>query len=72
MSNLGKQHWEEIKWNLRYLRGTSDRDIMFSTEQTVPSVVGYVDSDYVGDLDDRQLIRIFSLSMNCTALELNL
>src|ERR1044072_2289768 len=52
MSKPGKQHWEAIKWILRYLRGTSDRGIMFSREQTVPSVVGYVDSDYAGDLDD--------------------
>ena len=54
MSKPGKQHWEAIKWILRYLRGTSDRGIMFSREQTVPSVVGYVDSDYAGDLDDRR------------------
>src|ERR1044072_7598891 len=54
MSKPGKKHWEAIKWILRYLRGTSDRGIMFSREQTVPSVVGYVDSDYAGDLDDRR------------------
>src|ERR1044072_3739745 len=54
MSKSGKQHWEAIKWILRYLRGTSDRGIMFSREQNVPSVVGYVDSDYAGGLDDRR------------------
>src|ERR1044072_4067134 len=48
MSKPWKQHWEAIKWILRYLRGTSDRGIMFSREQNVPSVVGYVDSDYAG------------------------
>ncbi|RVW63090.1 Retrovirus-related Pol polyprotein from transposon TNT 1-94 [Vitis vinifera] len=25
MSNPGKQHWEEVKWILRYLRGTAGR-----------------------------------------------
>ena len=54
MSKPGKQHWEAIKWILRYLGGTSDRGIMFSREQNVPSVVGYVDSNYAGDLDVRR------------------
>lgn len=55
MSKPGKQHWEAVKWILRYLKGTADRGIMFSREQgVVPSVVGYVDSDYAGDLDDRR------------------
>ena len=39
---------------LRYLRGTGDWNIMFSREQSVPSVAWYVDSDYVGDRDDRR------------------
>ena len=39
---------------LRYLRGTRDWNIMFSREQSVPSVAWYVDSDYVGDRDDRR------------------
>src|ERR1044072_1641638 len=54
MSKPGKQQWEAVKWILRYLRGTTDKGIMFSREQTVPSVVGFVDSDYTGDLDDRR------------------
>ena len=39
---------------LRYRKGIGDRSIMFSREQSVPSVVGYVDSDYAGDMDDRR------------------
>lgn len=38
--------------NLKYLKGTTDHGIMFRKEQGVPSVVGYVDSDYACDLDD--------------------
>src|ERR1044072_1830633 len=53
MSKSGKQHWEAVKWIMRYLMGTSDRGIMFSREQSVPLVVGFVDSNYAGDLDDR-------------------
>ena len=38
----------------RYLRGIEDRNIMFSREQSVPSVVGFIDLDYARDLDDRR------------------
>lgn len=56
MSKPGKQHWEAVKWILRYLKGTTDCGIMFRTEIGVPSVVGYVDSDYANDLDDERSI----------------
>lgn len=52
MPKPGKQHWKAIKWILRCLKGTTDRDIMFNMEQGVASVVGYVNSNYVGDLDN--------------------
>ena len=29
MNNLGKEHWEEIKWILRYLRGTVTHALCF-------------------------------------------
>lgn len=29
MANLGKPHWEVVKWVLRYLKGTPDYEIMF-------------------------------------------
>ncbi|XP_050888857.1 secreted RxLR effector protein 161-like [Lathyrus oleraceus] len=54
MSKLGKQHWEEVKWILRYLKGTTIHSIMFNMEQNVSSIVGYVDSNYAVDLDDRK------------------
>ncbi|XP_050909695.1 secreted RxLR effector protein 161-like [Lathyrus oleraceus] len=54
MSKLGKQHWEVVKWILRYLKVIIHHGIMFNNEQGVPSNVGYVDSDYAGDLDDRR------------------
>lgn len=33
------------------MKGTTDRDIMFNMEHGVASVVGYVNSNYAGDLD---------------------
>jgi len=54
MSKSGRQHWEAVKWIFRYLRGTVGHGIVFGNQQGDPLVVGYVDSDYVGDLDNRR------------------
>ena len=54
MSKPGKQHWEAVKWIFKYLRGTTGHGIMFGNQQGNPSVMGYVDSDYAGDMDDRR------------------
>jgi hypothetical protein len=29
MNNPGKEHWEEVKWILRYLRGTTTHALCF-------------------------------------------
>eukprot|EP00253_Pinus_taeda_P003453 PITA_03453 len=52
MENPGKEHWQVMKWVLRYLRGTSDHCIVFNGSEG--SVCGYVDVDYAGDLDKRR------------------
>ena len=44
-----------MKWILRYLKGTTSHGIMFGSQHGDPSVVGYVDFDYFGDLDDRKV-----------------
>jgi hypothetical protein len=54
MANPGKQHWDAVKWIFRYLKGTTDYDITFVRQKSDLSVVGYVDADYAGDLDDRR------------------
>jgi hypothetical protein len=52
MENPGKEHWEAVKWVLRYLRGTSNYSITY--DGSSDSVCGYVDSDFAGDLDKRR------------------
>jgi len=52
MSNPGKQHWEAVKWILRYLKGTSDLSLCFGGREI--SLHGYVDSDMAGDIDGRR------------------
>ncbi|KAE8712608.1 hypothetical protein F3Y22_tig00110239pilonHSYRG00037 [Hibiscus syriacus] len=53
MSKPGKQHWEAVNWIFRYLKGTVRHGIVFGSQRDNPLVVGYVDLDYTGDLDNR-------------------
>jgi hypothetical protein len=43
MNNPGKEHWEVVKWILRYLRGTTTHELQ-----------GYADFDMTGDKDSRR------------------
>jgi len=52
MHDLGRGHWEKVKWGLRYIKGTIDVDLVFEKDSTSKQeCVRYVDSDYAGDLD---------------------
>ena len=48
MSRPGKQHWETVKWILRYLRGSSDTCLCFTGVSL--KLQGYVDADFTGDI----------------------
>jgi hypothetical protein len=53
-----------VKWILRYLKGTSHFGLLFNKNSVKEiGVMGFVDSDFVGDLDKRRSISgyIFSL-----------
>jgi hypothetical protein len=52
MSNPGKQHWEAVMWILRYLRGTSDMFLCFTSADL--KLQGYVDANLAGDVDSRK------------------
>ena len=49
MSNPGKEHWEGVKWLLRYLKGTADVTLCFSKKKV--SLEGFSDAD-LGGCDD--------------------
>ena len=53
MANPGKEHWNAVKWIFRYLTGTRDFGILFDQRASIEAV-GYVDSDYVRELDSRK------------------
>lgn len=54
MADPGKEHWQAVQWILKYLKGTVDVGLTFDKTQMSDSVVGFVDSDYAGDLDRRR------------------
>ena len=53
MANPSKEHWNAVKWIFRYLTCTRDFCILFYQRASTEDV-GYVDSDYAGDLDSRK------------------
>ena len=52
MHNPGKEHWQAVKWILRYILNTVDVGLTF--QQDGQLIVGYCDSDYASDLDKRR------------------
>uniref|UniRef100_A0A2N9HFH0 Uncharacterized protein n=1 Tax=Fagus sylvatica TaxID=28930 RepID=A0A2N9HFH0_FAGSY len=52
MVNPGKEHWEEVKWIFRYLRGRSKLYLSFGNSK--PVLEGYTNADMTGDLDGRK------------------
>jgi hypothetical protein len=52
MNNPSKEHWEAVKWILRYWRGISTHALCFGVSDTI--LQGYVDSDMAVDKDSRR------------------
>ena len=48
LANLGKQHWQAVKWILRYLKGTSHYCLCFGNPNIV--LEGFTDANMVGDV----------------------
>lgn len=66
MSNPGKQHWEAVKWIMRYLRGSSNVSLCFT--RTGLKLQGYVDADLAGDMDSRKSTTGFVYTLGGTAV----
>lgn len=55
MVNPSKVHWHDIKWLFHYLRGTINIDLVYNRgSSTRKNVEGFVNLDYVSDLDMRR------------------
>ena len=53
MANPGKEHWEVVKWLLRYLRGTSSTSLCFGKGKI--SLQGFVDANLCGDVKSSKI-----------------
>nr|GEW71489.1 zinc finger, CCHC-type [Tanacetum cinerariifolium] len=52
LASPGKNHWEEVKWILKYLRGTANVGLVYGTNHSNQvDVTGFVDSDYAKNQD---------------------
>jgi hypothetical protein len=52
MSNPGKQHWEAVKWILRYLKDSLDTSFCFIRADL--KLQGYMDAALAGDINSRK------------------
>ena len=64
MSRSGKQHWEAVKWILRYLKGSSDTCLCFTGASL--KLQGYVDVDFA--IDSRKSTIRFVFTLGGTAI----
>ena len=53
MLNIGRRHWDAIKWVFRYLREITELSMVFHKLEKAKRKIlqGYVDTNYAGDLD---------------------
>jgi hypothetical protein len=66
MSNPGKEHWRAVQWIFRFLRGTADHCLQFG--RTAKGLIGYVDSDYAGDLDRKRSLTGYVFTVGSCAV----
>ena len=66
MSRPGKQHWEAVKWILRYLKGSSNTCLCFTGASL--KLQGYVDADFASDIDSKKSTTRFVFTLGGTAM----
>ncbi|CAM8991493.1 unnamed protein product [Rhodiola kirilowii] len=64
MSNPGKQHWEAMKYLLKYLVGTNKLGLCYANHEPSADIGGYVDSDYASNKDNRKSTTSFYFTWN--------
>lgn len=63
MFNLGKKHQKEVKLTLKYLRGSTNFGTCFGTISSSVFIVGYIDSYYVEDMDNRNSTTSYTFAL---------
>lgn len=64
LDNHGNSHWNAVKRIMRYLKSTSDYEILCGKSKESEIVQGFLDSDFANDIDTRRSMTgyIFKLS----------
>ena len=66
MADPEREHWEAVKWLLRYLKGTSSVGLCFSKSSVV--LQGSCDADLGDDLDGRKSTTVYVFTLGGTAV----
>lgn len=66
MSNPGREHWEAVKWLLRYLKGTSKVALCFRRKDVI--LEGFADADLGGCEDTRKSTTGYTFTLGGTAV----
>ena len=61
-----KQHWEAVKWILRYLKGSLDTCLRFTGASL--KLQGYIDADFAGDINSRKSTTSFVFILGGTTI----
>jgi len=56
-------HWEALKWLLKYLRGTYNVGLVYKHYTDSVKLKGFTDSDYAGDRDNRKFTSSYVLNL---------
>ncbi|KAH9703677.1 hypothetical protein KPL70_011177 [Citrus sinensis] len=65
MATLGNEHWKAVKWIMRYLSGTLSCGLVYGKNKgSCEGLLGFVDSDYAGDLDRRRSLTGYMFLFN--------
>lgn len=58
MSNPNREHWDAVRWVLRYIKGTQNYKLVYTRDASF-KVKGFCDSDFAADLAKRRSITGF-------------
>ena len=61
-ANPGMKHWRDVKRILRYLKGTIDYSLCYQGKEL--RLVGYLDTDWARDLDERKSTSGYTFLLN--------
>ncbi|XP_047940899.1 secreted RxLR effector protein 161-like [Salvia hispanica] len=68
MADLGNEHWQALKWIMKYLVGTQDLGLLFCTKDGEDGLIGYCDADYAANIDSRKSQSAYIFKLFGTAI----